>query len=595
MPLPSFFVLAPRLRRNRAAVVVSAVALVAAAGVTAPSSSFSFPGLQSSAHAATARQTVTVSVPAGLNTAPFDVARTLTVPAGWTASVFARIPSARFITVTPSGDALVSQPSTGKVEIIRPTGQVSDFVTGLTQPHDMLFAPVDGAMNLFISQSNKVVRYPYSNGDLTARAGTAVVDGLPNASTPELGGAYAHALKNIAVTGDTLYVSIASTCNACVEDTVSDPLRAAIYRYDANGHNANRALVVHGLRNAEGLAFVPGTTDLWAVANNRDNIAVPDNRDVDGDGVGDYAKVLTAYVDNHPPEEFVHVTTGAFFGWPFCNPSPDTTLRNMPFDRDVQFNADGSKADCATATPVTLGIQAHSAPLGLTFTQGTTAPDLGAIVALHGSWNRSVPTGYKLVNFPWTAGGPGDQQDFVTGWLSSDGTSTSSWGRPVDTVVDRDGSILATDDASGTVYRLRPPAASSTAGTIKGIGGACIDVSGSDTGATGAPVQLWSCLTGAVDQHWTANANGTLTTLGKCMDVRGGGTANGTKVQLWDCNGTGAQQWRRSGTTGTLWQNPQSGRCLDDPASNTANGTQLILWSCRGAANQQWIGPTTGS
>jgi glucose/arabinose dehydrogenase len=220
-----------------------------------------------------------VQVPAGLGAAPFNTARFLNIPGGWTASVHARIDKARFMTLTPNGELLVSQPSTGAVLIVRGVGQVSQFIGGLNRPHDMVFAELNGQTWLFIAEAHRVMRYPYAKGDVRAQQGQVAVDGLPDSSTPELRGQYAHVLKNIAVHNGVLYVSIASTCNACVEDTRSDPQRAAIYTYDAAGRNANRKLFATGLRNAEGLAFVPGTSQLWVVVNNRDNTLVPDDRD----------------------------------------------------------------------------------------------------------------------------------------------------------------------------------------------------------------------------------------------------------------------------------------------------------------------------
>ncbi|HTJ35866.1 MAG TPA: gluconolaconase [Dactylosporangium sp.] len=390
---------------------------------------------------------VKVTVPPALATAPFDRDRYLQLPAGWTASVYARIDKARFMALTPSGDLLVSQPGAGKVQLVR-AGAVSEFASGLRQPHDMVFAPLNGQMYLFIAESNRIVRYPYTNGDLKAHDRQVVVDGLPDTSTPELHGTYAHVLKNIAVRGETLYVSIASTCNACVQDTVSDPQRATIYTYAATGTNASRHLLARGIRNAEGLAFRPGTDELWIVVNNRDNTLVPDDRDVDGDGTSDKGKRMAQFVDDYPPEEVIKVRDGGFYGWPFCNPNSDHGLRNMPFLRDYELNRDGQKADCAKADPIDLGLAPHSAPLGLTFYNGA------AIVPLHGSWNRTKPAGYKVQYIPWTASGPGDPVDLATGFVDPNG---KWWGRPVDAAVDTDGTLLISDDGSGTVLRLTPP------------------------------------------------------------------------------------------------------------------------------------------
>ncbi|HEV7654799.1 MAG TPA: gluconolaconase [Mycobacteriales bacterium] len=399
----------------------------------------------------------TVSVPAGFRQAPFDVPRKLNLPAGWTASVYTRIPGARFLSYAGgSTDLLVSQPSTGSVQLVRTqadgTGRATPWLTGLHSPHDIVPVRSGTTTWVYVAESDRVARYPWTAGAATAGPGQVVVTGLPD------GG---HALKNIAVVGGALYVSIGSSCNVCASDTTSTPQRAAIYRYPLTGGTGT--LVATGLRNAEGLAEVPGTGALWAVTNNRDQIAYPRHGDITGDGKDDYGAVVPAYVDDHPMEPFVQVRTGAFYGWPFCNGTQDTAAgsRDMPLEADAETNADGH-VNCAAATRIDLGIQAHSAPLGLTFLQRTAVPAglrTGAAVALHGSWNRTRRTGYKVVWFDWqgTAGGgrPGTQRDLVTGWVSADGQDV--WGRPVDVAADASGSLLVTDDQSGTVYRLSPP------------------------------------------------------------------------------------------------------------------------------------------
>jgi non-reducing end alpha-L-arabinofuranosidase len=127
---------------------------------------------------------------------------------------------------------------------------------------------------------------------------------------------------------------------------------------------------------------------------------------------------------------------------------------------------------------------------------------------------------------------------------------------------------------------------SPTAATITGPGGKCVDVLGDDTGGAGAPVNLWDCQANAVDQHWTHNADRSLSTLGRCLDINGNGTANGTQVELWDCNGVGGQKWVQQ-ADGSL-RNPQSGRCLDSPGGATGNGTRLQIWDCNGTAAQKF-------
>lgn len=397
-----------------------------------------------------------LEVPNTMNYWPFDTKRSLKVPPNFSISVYARIKQARFMAVAPNGDLLVSQPSTGKVLIVRSNGSkdpiISDFVTGLRKPHDIVFHKIDKTTYIYISETHQINRFIYNPGDLIAKNRQIVVIGLPDSSTSELKGAYGHELKNIALDANhKLYVSIASTCNACKEDTVSYPKRGAIYQYDANG--TNQRLFAQGLRNAEGLAFLPNTNDLWVVVNNRDNIAYPFN-----DNSGNYGKIIPSYVDDHPPEEFTKVRDGGNYGWPFCNPNPDTSngLDNMPFDRDYEFNADGH-INCNAMDRISKGIQAHSAPLGLTFLQNTNFPSLystGAVVGLHGSWNRQKKTGYRIAYFPWntTTNTPGQEMDLVSGWVAP--ATQQIWGRPVDMVVDQQGNLLISDDYSGTIYKL---------------------------------------------------------------------------------------------------------------------------------------------
>jgi chitinase len=125
-------------------------------------------------------------------------------------------------------------------------------------------------------------------------------------------------------------------------------------------------------------------------------------------------------------------------------------------------------------------------------------------------------------------------------------------------------------------------------GRITGYGGKCVDIASAAT-ANGTAIQLYDC-NGTAAQTWTVASDGSIKGLGKCLDVTSAGTANGTTIQLYDCNGTGAQQWAK-GTNNTL-VNPASGRCLDATGPSSANGTRLQIWDCSGAANQQWILPT---
>jgi ricin-type beta-trefoil lectin protein len=132
--------------------------------------------------------------------------------------------------------------------------------------------------------------------------------------------------------------------------------------------------------------------------------------------------------------------------------------------------------------------------------------------------------------------------------------------------------------------------ASAATGQITGLAGKCVDVSGANS-ANGTAIQSWDC-NGTGAQQWTVGSDGTIRALGKCMDVAAAGTANGTVVQLWDCNGTSAQQWNV--TAGNDLVNPNANKCLDATGNSSANGTRLQIWTCSGAANQKWTAPSGG-
>ncbi|WP_307793140.1 RICIN domain-containing protein [Amycolatopsis sp. MtRt-6] len=141
------------------------------------------------------------------------------------------------------------------------------------------------------------------------------------------------------------------------------------------------------------------------------------------------------------------------------------------------------------------------------------------------------------------------------------------------------GEQVATQFAGGTTP--------TTAGPITGIGGKCVDVAGANS-ANGTAVQLYDC-NGTNAQQWTAGTDGTLKALGKCLDVTSAGTANGTTTQLWDCNGSGAQKWSANGSQNLV--NTGSGKCLDATGNSSANGTRLQIWTCGSGANQKWTLP----
>ena len=197
-----------------------------------------------------------------------------------------------------------------------------------------------------------------------------------------------------------------------------------------------------GVRNGTGLAVAPDGS-VWTAVNNRDNVVDPATGRPDPE-----------YVDEHPPESVARLTPGRELGWPYCN--PDGGPSNLPLIRDVQTNADGSEMDCESLPPIEQSLGAHAAPLGMSFSDGVLpAPYAsGALIGVHGSWNREPPREPEVSYFAWRNGGLGDQQTLVGGFQSEDG---SRWGRPVAAVTGPDGAVYITDDDADAVYRLAPP------------------------------------------------------------------------------------------------------------------------------------------
>ncbi len=360
------------------------------------------------------------------------------MPDGWTMSVWARIPKARLAVWTPDGALLVSVPASGQIVKLTPkhaaAPQQSTLVEGLDQPHGMAFA----GSTLYVAESDQIDSYDYANGAATHRR--TIAAGLPDERSPELQGAYAHALKSVVVGPDgAVYFSIGSTGNISEQDREANPPRATIMRIPPGGGPAEPFAT--GVRNGTGLAVAPDGS-IWTAVNNRDNAPDPDGN------------VTAQYVNDHPPETLAKLTPGRELGWPYCN--PDGGPADLPFVRDMSTNADGSYMECATLPRVEQSLGAHSAPLGLSFTTGVLPPPYasGALVGVHGSWNRQPPRAPEVSFFPWRDGTLGDQQTLVGGFQADDG---SRWGRPVAAVVGPDGAVYITDDDAGAVYRLAPP------------------------------------------------------------------------------------------------------------------------------------------
>lgn len=425
------------LRRNRIGACLGAVALLAACS-TSPAPAPQPTSAEPTARPAGNLAPVTVQVDADLAQEPFDEPRQALVPEGWTLSVWARVPRARLAAWTPDGALLISVPSIGQVLHLRPTDALPSqtvLLDGLDQPHGLAFA----GDTLYVAESDQIDAYDYADG--TASNRRTIVADLPDAESSDLRGAYAHALKSVAVGPDgNVYFSIGSTGNISAADRDADPPRATIMRVPPGGGPAEPFAT--GVRNGTGLAIAPDGS-LWTAVNGRDNVADPATGEVD-----------PAYVNDHPPEQIARLTEGRELGWPYCN--SDGGPADLPFIRDVQTNADGSKLDCAALPPVEQSLGAHAAPLGMSFTAGVLpAPyDAGALVGVHGSWNREPPLAPEVSFFSWRNGDLGNQQTLIGGFQSADG---ARWGRPVAAVAGPDGAVYITDDYADAVYRLAPP------------------------------------------------------------------------------------------------------------------------------------------
>lgn len=351
----------------------------------------------------------TLSVPAGLSFESHQVS----APPGFAVSVIATgLKSPRFMTFDAAGNMLVADMGAGNV--YRYSG-ANGSIDVSAAPPPPLISRLDAPSNValwngyrYVGETTAVARYAYDPATGSVGERQVVVPDLPR------GG---HSTRTIAFgADDTMYVSVGSSCNICDE---SDPRRAAILRFAPDGSDFQR--YAWGLRNAVGLTIQPDTGLLWATVNERDN---------QGNEI--------------PPDLVTIVGEGQNFGWPGCLP-PSATPQSP-----------GN--DCSGITPPTIGIQAHSAPLGVAFYTGAAFPPEYAndlFVVQHGSWNREPPAPPKLLRIDFTDADPVSAQDFLTGFQDDQG---NRWGRPAGVVVAPDGSLLVSDDQAGAIYRVHPSA-----------------------------------------------------------------------------------------------------------------------------------------
>ena len=278
-----------------------------------------------------------------------------------------------------------------------------DFIDNLNNPHGIDY--YDGWF--YIAEERRVIRVRPGASDLQADRGTleVLIDNLPT------GG---HFTRTVKVHNNSLYLSMGSSCNVCYE---KDERRAAISICALNGTGCR--VFARGLRNAVGFVFHPLTGKMYATENGRDYLG-----------------------DDLPPDEINLIEDGGNYGWPICY---GRNIHDTDFDKNVYV-----RNPCEDKTPGLINLQAHSAPLGLAFYYGDSFPSeyRGSLfVAYHGSWNRNVPTGYKIVSIDMD---DFTVKDFATGWLQG----SNVLGRPVDIIVAQDGSLFVSDDNAGRIYRI---------------------------------------------------------------------------------------------------------------------------------------------
>jgi glucose/arabinose dehydrogenase len=332
---------------------------------------------------------------------------------GWQVEIYADdVPLARVLRLTSRGDLLVSRTRAGEVTLLlrdangdgRPDGQ-RPLLTGLDRPHGLELH--EGW--LYVAETTAVgrVRFDQERG-LVSGEYTKILTGLT--------GDGFHLTRTLRRGPDGwLYLAQGSSCNSCVE---TDPRRATIMRLATDGSDAT--IHARGLRNSVDFDWAPWDGALYATENSRDLLG-----------------------DDTPPDELNRIVGGGFYGWPYRH------------GRDIVDPelGEANPAEVARAIPPVHDFRAHNAPLGIRFLRANASVpgfERAALVALHGSWNRREPDGYKVVSLHWTDDGQVDERDFLTGFLSPDGIL----GRPAFIEEAPDGVVYLSDDYAGVIYRI---------------------------------------------------------------------------------------------------------------------------------------------
>jgi len=347
-------------------------------------------------------------------------------PAGFEVELYsAEAKQPRKILTAPNGDFFVAEMHDGNIRVfhgITAEGkpqQSSVFATGLNEPYGIAFYPPGpDPRYVYIGDTDAVLRFPYRNGDLKASGKAEKLASLPSGE--------GHSTRDLVFSpdGKRLFVAVGSASNVDDPDTSSEEKnRANILVINPDGSDAH--VYAYGIRNAGGgLAIDPKTGELWCSVNERDALG-----------------------DNLVPDYITHVQEGGFYGWPYyyIGGNPDPRLQG----KHPELRSKSIVPDVL--------LQPHNASLGFVFYEGKQFPAeyQGDIFSSqHGSWNKGARVGYEVIRVPFHQGErpSGEYEDFLTGFVLPDGRV---WGRPVGVAVASDGSLLVTDDASNSIWRVR--------------------------------------------------------------------------------------------------------------------------------------------
>ncbi len=343
----------------------------------------------------------------------------LNMPRGFEINVYAEgdLQRPRWLAQASNGDVFVAESEGDRISILRDSnsdGRVDErfvFASGLSRPFGMAF----WRDYLYVGNTDAVVRFKYKLGQTRAEGAFEKIADLP------MNGYREHWTRNLIFNADgtKLYVTVGSKSNV---DAGEEPMRAAVSEFNPDG--TGHRIIASGTRNPIGLAWNPKTKQLWTAVQERDLIG-----------------------DDLVPDYVTGIKDGSFYGWPYAYVGQHEDPRRK-----------GERPDLvAKAIVPDVLIQAHSAVLGLVFYEGSMFPGEyrgDAFVALHGSWNRSKRTGYKIIRIRFKDGkAVGGYDDFITGWMMAE-DKQEVWGRPVGLLVLKDGSMLITDDGANKIWRV---------------------------------------------------------------------------------------------------------------------------------------------